>query len=41
MDRIRHLTPGLAEMYAGKHDKTITRDLNALVAEGLVEHTKA
>jgi hypothetical protein len=27
---MRHLTPELAEMYATKTDKTLTRDLNAL-----------
>jgi len=34
---LRHLTPELAEAYAGKTDKTLTRDLNELVAMELVE----
>lgn len=29
-EKIRHLTPELAELYAGKGDKVITRDLNIL-----------
>lgn len=33
---LRHLTPELAELYAGKTTKTLTRDLNALLATGLV-----
>jgi Fic family protein len=35
-DQIRQLTPRLAEAYAGKQSKTITRDLNAVVESGLV-----
>jgi hypothetical protein len=34
---VRRLTPELAEMYAAKKDKTLTRDLNAIVSTGLVE----
>ncbi len=37
---VRRLTPGLAEAYAGKTDKTITRDLNALSDMGLVTRTR-
>ena len=37
---IRHLTPMLAEAYAGKTDKTITRDLNALSTMGLITRTR-
>ena len=33
------LTPKVAQMYAGKTTKTLTRDLNWLVAAGLVERT--
>lgn len=35
--RISSLTSQLAEAYAGKHAKTITRDLNALSRLGLIE----
>ena len=35
--KIRRLTPQLAELYAGKHQKTVTRDLNALEEMGLVK----
>jgi hypothetical protein len=35
--RISTLTPQLAEAYAGKQGKTVTRDLNALVKLGLIE----
>lgn len=35
--RIPSLTPQLAEAYAGKQAKTITRDLNALAKLGLIE----
>lgn len=34
--RVRKLTPELAEMYANKQAKTVTRDLNALVDLGLI-----
>lgn len=33
---IRRLSPELAEMYSGKTEKTLTRDLNAVVELGLV-----
>jgi len=36
---IRHLTPTLAEAYAGKKDKTVSRDLNKLIEMGLLERT--
>lgn len=35
--QIRRLTAELAEMYAGKEEKTLTRDLNAIVKTKLVE----
>lgn len=38
---LRRLTPGLAERYAGKEGKTVTRDVNKLVALGLAEKTAA
>ncbi len=34
--KIRHLTPAIAEAYAGKGSKTISRDLNALDKLGLI-----
>ncbi|MFJ6166281.1 Fic family protein [Micromonospora orduensis] len=34
---LRRLTPELAEQYAGKQQKTITRDVNAIVKLGLVQ----
>ena len=34
---MRHLTAELAEMYAGKSDRTITRDVNSLKQMGLIE----
>jgi len=37
---LRHLTPELAEAYAGKTDKTLTRDVNELTNLQLVEKTK-
>ncbi len=37
---IRILTPYLAEAYAGKTSKTVTRDVNRPVALGLVERTR-
>jgi Fic family protein len=33
---LRHLTPELAELYAGKTTKTLTRDVNELLAEDLI-----
>ena len=37
---IRRLTPRLAEAYAGKTDKTITRDLNTLADMRLISRTR-
>ena len=37
---LRLLTPRLAAAYAGKTDKTITRDLNALSEMGLITRTR-
>lgn len=34
---VRHLNTALAELYAGKTDKTVTRDLNWLLREDLIE----
>lgn len=34
------LTPQLAQAYAGKHGKTVTRDLGALARLDLIEHTR-
>ncbi len=39
--QIRRLTPALAELYATKTDKTLTRDLNALREMELVRQTPA
>jgi Fic family protein len=36
---IRHVSPRIAEAYAGKTDKTVRRDLNALESLGLVART--
>ncbi len=36
---VRGLTPALAEAYAGKEDKTVSRDLNRLIEMGLLERT--
>lgn len=36
---IRFLTPQLAAAYAGKTSKTVTRDINRLLALGLIERT--
>jgi hypothetical protein len=33
---VRYLTPQLAEMYAGKEDKTVSRDLNRLLELRLI-----
>ena len=37
--QVRHVSPRIAEAYAGKTDKTVQRDINALVNMGLVERT--
>ena len=37
---MKRLTPELAEMYAVKTEKTLSRDINALEAMDLIEHTK-
>lgn len=37
---MKRLTPQLAEMYAVKTDKTLSRDINTLEAMGLIERTK-
>ena len=34
---LRHAGPAVAELYAGKTDKTLTRDINWLVKEDLIE----
>jgi Fic family protein len=39
ISKIRYITPRIAEAYANKTDKTIKRDINALVEMGLVERT--
>jgi len=35
--QLRRLNPALAELYAGKTDKTMTRDLNWLLQQKLIE----
>lgn len=35
--KMRHVSPTVAELYAGKSDKTLTRDINWLVQRGLIE----
>ena len=35
--RLRRINPALAELYAGKTDKTVTRDLNWLAQQDLIE----
>lgn len=35
--RLRRLNPALAELYAAKTDKTVTRDLNWLMQQRLIE----
>jgi len=35
--QLRRLSPGLVELYHGKTDKTLTRDVNAVVEMGLVK----
>jgi Fic family protein len=37
---LRHLSPRLAELYASKTDRTLTRDLDELVARGLILRTR-
>lgn len=37
---LRHISPRIAEAYAGKTDKTVQRDVNALLQMGLVQKTK-
>lgn len=39
-DKIRELSPKVAESYAGKTSKTVTRDLNALIDMKLIAHEK-
>lgn len=39
--RLRRLTPTLAEAYAGKQDKTVTRDLNVLLELDLVQRSSS
>lgn len=39
--KLTGLTPGLAEAYASKKSKTVTRDLNALEQLGLIERSPA
>lgn len=36
-EAMRHLSPQLAELYAGKTERTLSRDLNALLERGLIE----
>jgi Fic family protein len=38
-EALRRLSPELAESYAGKTDKTLTRDVNALLGEGLIRRS--
>ena len=38
---LRHVGPTVAELYAGKTDKTLTRDINWLVKEDLIERQPA
>jgi Fic family protein len=37
---VRRLSASLAELYAGKEDKTVTRDLNRLVELGLIRRSE-
>jgi Fic family protein len=39
VSEIRHISPHLAEAYAGKTHKTIVRDVSALISMGLLEAT--
>jgi hypothetical protein len=41
VNKLRHMTPSLAEMYAGKTSKTLSRDVNSLEGAGLIEKTKS
>ncbi|QQQ17790.1 Fic family protein [Brevundimonas vitis] len=41
VQKLRHMSPVLAEMYANKTAKTISRDLNSLLSAELIERTKA
>ena len=41
LDKLRHITPRIAEAYADKTDKTVQRDVNRLIEMGLVEKEKA
>jgi hypothetical protein len=36
---LRHLSPQLAELYAGTTDRTLTRDLDELIQRGLIVRT--
>jgi Fic family protein len=38
--KIRHISPRIAEAYAGKTDKTVIRDINHLITMGLVERIR-
>ena len=38
---LRHLSPQLAELYAGTTERTLTRDLDELVSRRLIERTEA
>ncbi len=38
---LRHITPRIAEAYAGKTDRTIRRDVNALAEMGLLKRSNA
>ena len=40
VSKLRYMSPELAEMYAGKTSKTMSRDINALAAADLIEKTK-
>ena len=37
---LRYISPRIAEAYAGKTDKTIERDIAALIAMGLITRDK-
>ncbi len=37
--RLRHLSPQLAELYAGTTERTLTRDLDEVISRGLIERT--
>jgi len=38
--KIRYISPGIAEAYANKTNKTIKRDLNFLIEIGLIDKTR-